>query len=76
MTAQTELLQQGWVKYYHCNCGGSVREYYNHPVHKGYEVRLRPTKASFTLLYQNQMIAGPLYSYKLKETLQAHGIAD
>lgn len=73
---RSKLTIKGWIKYHSCYCGGSLKEYYNHPDHKGYEIRLRPGQASFTLLLDNQIIAGPLYIYKLEETLQAYGIAD
>lgn len=62
----------GWDMYYECNCPGGKRRHYSHKEKAGYEVVVKEKAQTFTLLLNNQAIAGPKWHYELTETLTKH----
>lgn len=47
--------------------GGGVKQYFNHPDKKGYEVRCKPRTNTFSILLNNHVIGGPFWGYLLKQ---------
>lgn len=72
-----ELLTiQGWKKFYECNtCSrfGPV-QYYNNPLFKDYEIRVRPRKNTFTIWSKNMQIYGPAWLYEIESALKKFNI--
>lgn len=64
------LIEQSWKLFHVCNCGGSRREHYSNTTFPGYEIRIRPTRSTFTILKNNMLLAGPKYLYDLEKTLK------
>ncbi len=60
------LTSRGWEYKTACRCGGSLREHHEHERHPGFEIRIRPTKNTFTILSRGFQVAGPAYGYSLE----------
>lgn len=60
--------------YYGCMCSGSKKEYWSNKAFPGYEIRVRPTKNTFSILRQNMIVFGPAWLYQLEGKLEEYGI--
>jgi hypothetical protein len=69
-----KLLAKGWVMYYSCMCGGTLKEYYNNPAYPDYEITARPRRQTFRILLKNHVVSGPHWGYKLEEKLTENSI--
>ncbi|MEX6689212.1 hypothetical protein QTN47_17010 [Danxiaibacter flavus] len=69
-----ELINQGWKKYYECNCSGGIKQYFKNEQFNGFEVLIKPKNQVFRLLKNNHLVAGPDWLYKLPATMQEYGI--
>lgn len=65
------LTADGWVIFYHCNCGGG-RDHWNKKEKPGYEVRTRSKNKTFSILLNNRVIVGPALEYLLAEKLKQY----
>jgi hypothetical protein len=67
------LQSKGWVMFYECVMP-CAKQQYNHPDKPGYEIRVKPKRQTFSILYQNNIVAGPFWGYQLEEKLLQYGI--
>lgn len=68
------LEEKGWAHIFSCNCGGSLREHYQNCAHPQWEIRIRPTKFTYTIIVQGMRVAGPEQAYKLENKMKELGI--
>lgn len=68
------LKNKGWTMYYACHCNGSRKEHWSNKDHPEYEITTRPKRSTFRILRKNKLIEGPLFGYKLKETMERNGL--
>jgi hypothetical protein len=64
-----DLEKGGWRKFYECNCDGSLRQHFENKAHKGFEIVIRPTKNTFRIKMNGQLIGGPFWGYELKQKM-------
>lgn len=65
------LESKGWVMYYEC-ISPCAKQHFNHPDKPGYEIRTKFKKQTFSILLNNNIIAGPFWGYTLEEKLLIH----
>jgi hypothetical protein len=59
--------------YYEC-INPCAKQYFSNPSYKGYEVRVKTRKKTFSILLDNEVIAGPAYEYQLLPKLNELGL--
>lgn len=67
-----KLLADGWVIFYHCNCGGTPKDYYSNKAKPGFEIIVREKLQTFMILKDNHIIAGPFYAYIFDEKMKQY----
>jgi hypothetical protein len=73
MTFEQAINEGGWTMFHECGaCKGGRRRFYNNPAFPGYEIRYRTSQTTFSIMLNNQKIAGPFYGYMLKDKLKEH----
>jgi len=70
---KTKLIAMGWVMYYEC-LNPCYKQQFNHPDKKGYEVRVRTKRKTFSILQNNMVIAGQFWAAQLEEKLKENGL--
>lgn len=67
-----EILEsRGWKMYYECHVCGR-KQHFTHKDKPGYEVKTRVQHNSFTILFNNRVIAGPFAAQLLFKKLTEH----
>ncbi len=59
---------KGWAMYWECGAP-CFKQYFNHEHYPGYEIRYKTKSKTFSIIYQNQIVAGPFWEYQLEEKL-------
>ena len=70
MKEKLEALE--WKLYYECSRCNGQKQYFTNPAKPKYEIRTRPKNQTFSILYENHVIAGPFYGYQLGEKLSKY----
>lgn len=63
------LESKGWVMFYECKLPCGFKQHYSNAGKLGYEIRTRPKNNTFSIMLQNQVIAGPFWGYQIGEKM-------
>jgi hypothetical protein len=62
------LESKGWVMFHEClSCGH--KQHYSHSEKKGYEIRIKLSTKTFSILINNNVIGGPFFEYEIESKL-------
>lgn len=71
-TMKEQLEAKGWKMYYECTTCSGHKQYFTNNEKPKYEVMIILKNQTFSILYENHLIAGPFWAYQLDEKLLKH----
>lgn len=64
-----KLEANGWVMYWQCGAP-CFKQYFNHADFDDYEIRYKIKSKTFSIMFKNQVAAGPFWEYQLEQKLE------
>lgn len=69
-----DLKDKGWVNYYSCNCGGTLKQYWKNKKYPGWEMIIRPLRNSVQIMKNSRQVGVNIYLYQLEQKLTDYAI--
>lgn len=68
-----QLEAKGWIMFSECK-SPCAKQHFSNPTKKGYEIRVKTTSQTFSIMLDNMVVSGPHWAYQLDEKLISNGL--